>query len=51
MGKGSGCCDLGKCFERWLRRAVRGDVALVAVGGRDNRRNLRMLVRKGSMVR
>ena len=30
MGKGSGCCDLGKCFERWLRRAVRGDVMLVA---------------------
>lgn len=51
MGKGSGCCDLGKCFERWLRRAVRGDVMLVAVGGRENRRNLRMLVLKGAMVR
>lgn len=51
MGKGSGCCDLGKCFERWLRRAVRGDVALVAVGGRENSRKLRMLVRKGASVR
>ena len=51
MGKGIGCCDLGKGFERGLRRAVRDDVALGAVGGRENRRNLRMLVRKGSMVR
>lgn len=50
MGKRSGCCDLGKCFERWLRRAVRGDVVSVAVGGRENRRNLRMLVRKGATV-
>lgn len=44
-------CDLGICLERWLRRAVRGNVMLVAVGGRKNRRNLRMLVRKGAMVR
>ena len=51
MGKGSGCCDLGKCFERWLRRSVRDCVALVADGGLEIRRNLRMLVRKGSMVR
>lgn len=29
-------------MERWLRRAVRGDVVPVAVGGQGNKRKLRM---------